>query len=124
MSSDLITLRDPELAAMFRDATPTAGDIPRFVCLGRTEDGRTREEFEDGADYEDHLLRVSIKFASIADVSAHLAHEGRKARAAYLSILALQAVRDKVLGAAGGNAEAPFLATLNAHVEDHERVKP
>ena len=40
--SDTITVRDPELAAMFETAAPTMGDIPRAINLGRTEDGEGR----------------------------------------------------------------------------------
>ena len=93
--TETITIHDPELARMFKSAPPTMGDIPRFVCLGRTEDGRTREDFEDEDDFEAHLLRVGIGHATIADVSAYLAYEGRKARAAYLAILRLTAIRDE-----------------------------
>ncbi len=104
------TFYDPELARMFENAAPTAKDIPRFVELGRTPAGQARQ--------------ISIKFASIADVSAHLDHQGRRVRAAYLSILALTAIRDQVLVHAGGDPQAPFLATLNAHAAPDEQVEP
>ena len=38
--TNTITITDPEFAAMFESTMPTMGDIPRAVCLGRTEDGR------------------------------------------------------------------------------------
>ena len=117
--TDTITINDPELAAMFESAAPTVGDIPGFVCLGHTKDGRTRDDFEDEDEFEDYLLRVSIEHASIAQVSAHLIHEGMKARAAYLHILSLGMIRDKMLERAGGNPEANFMEMVKAHVEEH-----
>ena len=118
--SNTVTINDPELARMFEESgAPSTGDIPGFVCLGRTEDGRTREDFEDEDDFEAHLLRVGIGHATIADVSAHLAHEGKKARAAYLEILSLTAIRDAMMERAGGNPEAKFLETMNGYLADH-----
>ena len=117
--SDTITIRDPELAKMFENLAPRMGDIPGFVCLGRTRDGRTREDFEDEDEFEDYLLRVSIEHASIAQVSAHLIHEGRKARTAYLHTLSLAMIRDEMLERAGGNTEANFMETVNGHLAEH-----
>ena len=122
--TETITIHDPELAAMFETAAPTMGDIPRAINLGRTEDGRTRKDFEDETEFEMAEIMVGIEHASIADVTAHLAHEGRKARAEYLHILSLTAIRDQVLEAAGGNAEAPFLENLKALMAAHEDQSP
>ena len=118
---DTITIADPELARMFEGAAPKMGDIPRFVCLGRTEDGRTRKDFETEVDFEDETLRVGIEFASIADVSAHLAYEGKKARVAYLRVLSLAMIRDKMLERAGGDPEAKFMATVNGHLAENPK---
>ena len=119
--TDTITIRDPELAKMFESAAPSMGDIPRAINLGRTEDGRTRKDFEDEIEFEMSEIMVGIEHATIADVTAYLAHEGRKARTEYLRVLALSAIRDKALGRAGGNPEAMFLEALNmsstAHLE-------
>ena len=117
--SDTITVRDPELAKMFESAAPTMGDIPRFVCLGRTEDGRTRDDFETEDDFEDEMLMIGIGHATIADVSAHLDYQGRKARAEYLRILSLAMIRDKMLEKAGDNPEAKFMETVNGHLAGH-----
>ena len=52
--SESITINDAELARMFaEDGGPSMGDIPNAVWLGRTEDGRTREDFDDEEDMED-----------------------------------------------------------------------
>ena len=115
-----ITINDPELAKMFESAAPAMDDIPRLVCLGRTEDGQTREDFETEDDFEDEMLMVGIGHATIADVSAHLAYRGKKARAEYLHILSLTMIRDKMLERAGGDPEAKFMETVNGHLEDHE----
>ena len=117
--TETITIHDPELARMFESAAPTMGDIPRFACLGRTEDGRTREDFETEDDFEDEMLMVGIRHATMADVSAHLAYQGRKARAEYLHILSLSIIRDRMLERAGGNPEAMFMETVNGHLADH-----
>ena len=116
--SDTITLHDPELAAMFETAAPTAGDIPKYICLGRTEDGRTRADFETEDDFEDEMLMVGIGHATIGDVSDHLAYTGKKARIEYLHILSLSMIRDKMLGRAGGNTEAKFMETVNGHLAE------
>ncbi len=117
--SDTITIRDPELAKMFETAAPRMGDIPGFAWLGRTEDGRTREDFETEDDFEYEMLMVGINHATIADVSAHLAYHGKKARTAYLHILSLAMIRDKVLERAGGNSEAKFMETVNGHLAEN-----
>ncbi len=122
--TDTITITDPELAKMFESAAPTMGDIPRAVWLGRTEDGRTRKDFEAEDDFEYEMLMVGIEHATIADVTAHLDHEGKKARTEYLRVLALSAIRDKALERAGGNPEAMFLETLSVHVANHARQAP
>ena len=114
-----ITINDPELAAMFESAAPTMDDIPRFVSLGRTEDGQTREDFETDIDFEDEMLMVGIGHATIADVNAHLAYQGKKARAAYLHVLSLAMIRDRMLERAGGNTEAKFMETVNGHLAEH-----
>ena len=114
-----ITINDPELAKMFESAAPTMGDIPGFVCLGRTEDGRTRDDFETEDDFEDEMLMVGIGHATIADVNAHLAYHGRKARAEYLHVLSLAMIRDAMLERAGGNPEAMFMETVNGHLADN-----
>ncbi len=114
-----VTIHDPEMAKMFESAAPTMGDIPRAILLGRTEDGRTREDFETEDDFEYEMLMVGIEHATIADVSAHLAYEGKKARAAYLHILSLAIIRDKVLERAGGDPEAKFMETVNGHLAEH-----
>ena len=82
--ADTITITDPDLAKMFESAAPTMGDVPRAVCLGRTEDGRTRKDFETEDDFEYEMLMVGIEHATIDDVSAHLAYQGMKARAEYV----------------------------------------
>ena len=117
--TETITIHDPELARMFESTAPSMGDIPRFVCFGRTEDGRTREDFETEEDFEDEMLMVGIAHATIADVSAHLAYRGRKARVEYLHILSLAMIRDRMLERAGGNPEAMFMETVNGHLADH-----
>ena len=43
---DTITINDPELARMFEEfGAARMGDIPKWLHLGRTRDGRTREDF-------------------------------------------------------------------------------
>ena len=116
-----ITIADPELARMFEESgAPSTDDIPGAVCLGRTEDGRTRKDFEDEVEFEMNLIMRSIKFATIGDLDAHLAYEGKKARAAYLGILRLTMIRDKMMERAGGDPEAMFLETMNGYLADHE----
>ncbi len=117
--TDTITIKDPELAKMIETAAPTMGDIPRAVCLGRTEDGRTRNDFETEDDFEYEMLMVGIEYATIADVSAHLGHRGKKARAEYLHVLSLTTIRDAMLGRAGGDPEAMFMEIVNGHLADH-----
>ncbi len=117
--SDTITINDPELAKVFKSTAPTMGDIPRAVWLGRTGDGRTRDDFETEDDFEYEMLMVGIEHATIADVSAHLAYQGKKARAAYLHILSLAMIRDAMLERAGGDPEAMFMETVNGHLADH-----
>ncbi len=117
--TDTITITDPDLAKMFESAAPTMGDVPRAVCLGRTEDGRTRDDFETEDDFEDHMLMVGIEYATIADVSAHLAYRGKKARAEYLHVLSLAMIRDAMLERAGGDPEAMFMETVNGHLAEH-----
>ena len=116
--TETITITDPELAKMFESAAPTMGDIPRAVWLGRTEDGRTRKDFEAEDDFEYEMLMVGIDHATIADVSAHLAYEGKKARAAYLHILSLAMIRDAMLERAGGDPEVKFMETVNGHLAE------
>ena len=116
--SDTITIHDLELAKMFESAAPTMGDVPRAVCLGRTEDGRTRKDFETEDDFEYEMLMVGIDHATIADVSAHLAYEGKKTRAEYLHILSLAMIRDAMLKRAGGDPEAMFMETVNGHLAE------
>ena len=118
--TDTITITDLELAKMFETAAPTMGNIPRAVWLGRTEDGRTRDDFETEDDFEDEMLMVGIDHATIADVSDHLAYQGKKARAAYLHILSLAKIRDAMLERAGGDLDAMFMETVNGHLADHE----
>ena len=117
--SNTITITDPELAKMFESAAPTMGDIPRAINLGRTEDGRTRKDFEDDIEFEMNEIMVGIEHATIADVSAHLEHEGRKARREYLHVLSLAMIRDAMLERAGGDPEAMFMETVNGHLADH-----
>ncbi len=112
--TDAITITDPEFAAMFESTMPTMGDIPRAVCLGRT-----REDFDDEDDFEFEMLMVGIEYATIADVSAHLAYRGKKARAAYLHVLSLAMIRDAMLERAGGDPEAKFMETVNGHLADN-----
>ena len=119
--TDTITIHDPELAKMFDTAAPRMGDIPGFAWLGRTEDGRTREDFETEDDFEYEMLMVGINHATIADVSAHLAYHGKKARTAYLHILSLAMIRDQMLERAGGNTEAKFMETVNGHLAEHRK---
>ena len=90
-----ITIDDPELARMIEESgVPSTRDIPGAILLGRTADGRTREDFDDEDEFEMSEIMVGIGHATIADVSAYLAYEGKKARAAYLAILRLTAIRD------------------------------
>ena len=118
-----ITIDDPELAKMIEESgVPSTRDIPGFVCLGRTEDGRTREDFEDEVEFEMNLIMRSIKFATIGDLDAHLAYEGKKVRAAYLGILRLTMIRDEMLERASGNSEAMFLDTMNGYLAEHGGV--
>ena len=117
--SNTITIHDPELAKMFVSVAPTMGNIPRAVWLGRTEDGRTRADFETEDDFEYEMLMVGIDHATIADVSAHLAYEGKKARIEYLHVLSLAMIRDKMLERADGNPEAMFMETVNGHLAEH-----
>ena len=118
--NDTITINDPELARMFEESgAPSPRDIPRALWLGRTEDGRTREDFEHEDDFEDLALMKSTKFATIADLSAHLAYQGKKARTAYLHILRLTMIRDTMLERANGDSSAKLLDLLNDHLADH-----
>ena len=54
------------------------GDIPKWHHLGRTRDGRTREDFEDEEDFEGQALRRGL-FAhpQIDRHSGHVAGKGR-----------------------------------------------
>ena len=114
-----ITIFDPEIAKMFEEKRAASmADIPYAVWLGRTQDGRTREDFENEDAFEDLQVLVSIKNATIADISAHLAYEGKKVREAYLSILRLTMIRDKILEEANGDTSANFLEFLNGHQVD------
>ena len=123
--TDTITINDPDLAKMFEESgAPSMSDIPGAINLGRTKDGQTRQDFEDEIEFEMEEIMVGIQFATIADVTAHLDHEGKKARTEYLRVLALSAIRDKALERAGGNPEAMFLETLSAHVANHGGQAP
>ena len=113
-----ITINDPELAKMFESAAPRMGDIPRAIWLGRTEDGRTRDDFENEDDFEYEMVMVGIGHATIADVSAHLAYTGKKARIEYLHILSLAMIRDAMLERAGGDLKAMFMETVNGHLAE------
>ena len=117
--TDTITITDPELAKMFESAAPTMGDIPMWLSLGRTNDGRTREDFETEDDFEDEMLMIGVNHATFAHVDEHLAYHGKKARTAYLHILSLAMIRDKMLERAGGDPKALFMETVNGHLADH-----
>ena len=119
--TDNITITDPEFARMMEErGGPSMGDIPVWLSLGRTEDGRTREDFETEDDFEDCALWISTKHATIAQLDQHLAYEGDKARKAYLRILGLMTVRDGMLERANGDTSANFIDTVNGHLADHE----
>ena len=117
--TETVTIRDPELAAMIETAAPTMGDIPSWLTLGRTKDGRTREDFEDEDDFEDFALRVNTKHATIAQLDEHLAYEGNKVRKAYLRILGLMTIRDGMLERANGDTSAKFVECVNGHLAEH-----
>ena len=118
--TDTITIVDPELAAMFEDfGAPSMSDIPGAVTLGRTEDGRTRDDFEDEIEFEMKEIMLRITEATIADLSEHLVHEGKKARADYLRVLGLSVIRDEMLKRVNGDRSANFWETLNGHLAEH-----
>ncbi len=118
--SSTITISDPEFARLLKErGGPSMGDIPMWPALGRTPDGRTREDFEDEDDFEDDMCRVSIKHATIAQLDEHLAYEGNKVRKAYLRILGLITIRDEMLERANGDTSAKFWELVNGHLEDH-----
>ena len=94
------------------------GDIPIWLSLGCTKDGRTQEDFETEDDFEDEMLRIGTKHATIAEVGEHLAYEGTKARAAYLRILALTTIRDGMLKRANGDTSAKFWELVNDHLAE------
>ena len=57
--SDTITISDPEFVKMIEErGGPSMGDLPAWLALGRTDDGRTREDFEEEDNFEDDMLRV------------------------------------------------------------------
>ncbi len=117
-----ITISDPAFVKMMEErGGPSMGCIPSWLSLGRTSDGRTREDFEDENDFEDYALRVSTKHATIAQLDEHLAYEGNKARIAYLQILGLMTIRDGMLERANGDTSAKFWELMNAHLVDHGR---
>ena len=68
-------------------------------ALGRTADGRTRDDFDDETEFGMEEIMVGIEHATIADVTAHLAHEGRRVRAEYLRFLSLGASCGRPRGA-------------------------
>ena len=115
-----ITISDREFVRMMEERNgPSAGDIPAWLALGHTEDGRTREDFEDEDDFEDLALRVSTRHATIAQLDEHLAYEGNKVRKSYLHILGLMTIRDGMLERANGDTSAKFMELLNAHLRDN-----
>ena len=115
-----ITISDPEFAKMMeKHEGPSMGDIPMWLHLGRTKDGRTREEFEDEDDFEDFALRISTKHATIAQLDEHLAYKGNQVREAYLRILGLMTIRDGMLERANGDTSAKFWELMNGHLADH-----
>ena len=118
-----ITISDPEFARMMENREgPSMGDIPMWLSLGRTKDGRTEEEFEgedEGDEFEDFALRISTKHATIAQLDEHLAYEGNKVRKAYLRILGLMTIRDGMLERASGDTSAKFWELMNGHLADH-----
>ena len=118
--SDTITIDDPEFAKMFDESgTPSMGDIPYAFYLGRTRDGRRREDFEDEDDFKGQELMKNARHATMADLNAHLEYRGNIARAAYLHILRLTMIRDTMLERANGDTSAKFWVLLNGHLADH-----
>ena len=118
--SDSITITDPEFARVMKErGGPSMGDIPAWLALGRTNDGRTREDFEEENDFEDDMLRISVKHATLAQLDEHLAYEGNKARKAYLRILGLMTIRDGMLERANGDTSAKLWELVNGHLVDH-----
>ncbi len=119
--SDTITITDPEFARMMEEwGGPSTGDIPSWLTLGRTEDGRTREDFEDEDDFEDSALWINSKHATIAQLDEHLAYEGNKARKAYLRILGLMTIRDGMLERANGDTSAKFMELVNDYLAERK----
>ena len=118
--SDTITIRDPEFVKIMEArGGPSTGDLPAWLALGHTDDGRTREDFEEEDDFEDDMLRIGVKHATLAQLDEHLAYEGNKARTAYLRILGLMTIRDGMLERASGDTSAKFWELMNGHLVDH-----
>jgi hypothetical protein len=113
--TDNLRVVDPEFFRMMEGRSVSIGDIPNWLSLGYTEDGRTRGDFETEVDFEDEMLRIGTKHATIAQVDEHLAFEGNKARETYLHILALATIRDGMLKRANGDTSAKFWELLNGH---------
>ncbi len=105
-----------EFSKMMEERVVSTGDIPNWLSLGRTDDGRTLEDFETEIDFEDEMLRIGTKHATIAELDEHLAYEGNKARETYLHILALTTIRDGMLKRANGDTSAKFWELLNGHL--------
>ena len=118
--SGTVTITDPSFVKMMEErGGPSMGDLPAWLALGRTDDGRTREDFEEEDDFEDDMLRVSVKHATLAQLDEHLAYEGNKARKAYLRILGLMTIRDGMLERANGDTSAKLWELVNGHLVDH-----
>ncbi len=117
--SDTITISDPAFVRIMEErGGPSMGDLPAWLALGRTDDGRTREDFEEEDDFEDDMLRVGVKHATLAQLDEHLAYEGNKARKAYARILGLMTIRDGMLERANGDTSAKFWELVNGHLAD------
>ena len=118
-NTNSLTITDFELIKMMKErGGASIGDIPNWLSLGHTEDGRTREDFETEDDFEDEMLRIGTKHATIAQVDEHLAYEGNKARITYLHILALTTIRDGMLKRANGDTSAKFWELVNYHLAE------
>ena len=119
-----ITITDPEFIRIWGERPgPSASDIPMYLNLGHTKDGRTREDFEDEDDFLDLALKMHIDYATIAQVDDHLTFEGNEVRLAFARLMGLMAIRDKILELANGDTSAKFIDLLNEHFgpgKDHK----
>ena len=89
-----INITDPAFIKIWHERPgPEASDIPIYLNLGRTRDGRTRADFEDEDDFLDLTMKMDINFATIAQVDDHLNYNGNEVRLAFARLLGFMSIR-------------------------------